>query len=277
VGDKLAWAENEPGFYWNIALYYFERRRPMPPALCRHVAFRAYLYLKNDGRIADRDLTLAYARQQRRIQRDLLRGFILTKATLEQIASWLRLRVQVVWLFSELFWNVRHRLEDDLFMADLLFLDRFGEQDDGLALMQIAYTEGALAFARAARLVHVAPSSESTPELYDRLERSILLDANAGADRRLYGAKLNAAGNQALSLLLARKNHAQQEIDEDMRRGLGGMSVSRSVNDAVEKIFKPDVDRRVALQLGQVTDQAREQAKKDAQNSQDKSGHKEPH
>src|SRR5712675_627407 len=139
LGDKVTWAENEPAFYWHIAWYYFSTKRSMPAGLCRHVAFRAYLYLKNGGRIPDQDLALAYARQQRRIQRDLLRGFLLTNATLEQIASWLRLKVQIVWLFSELFWNVRHRLEDDIFMADLLCLNSFGEQDDAMALMQIAY------------------------------------------------------------------------------------------------------------------------------------------
>jgi hypothetical protein len=135
----------------------------MPAILCRHVAFRAYLYLKNHGRIPDGDLALAYARQQRPTQRDLLRGLLLTNATLEQIASWLHLKVEVVRLFSELFWNVRHRLEDGIFMADLLHLNSFGEQDDSMALMQIAYEEGPLAFARAARLVHVAPNSQSTP------------------------------------------------------------------------------------------------------------------
>ena len=179
-------------------------------------------------------------------------------------------------LFEELFWNVRHRLKDGLFMADLLGLNRCGEVEDGLALMQIAYIDGALALVKAARLSYVAGNSESMAELYDHLERSILLDGNTGTDREFYGAKSNAAGQQALSLLLTRKNRTQQETDEDMRRGLGGMSMGRSVNDAAKRIFQPDVDRRVALQLGQAMDQAREGAKKAAQNSQAKAGQKTP-
>ena len=70
-------------------------------------------------------------------------------------------------LFEELFWNVRHRLKDGLFMADLLGLNRCGEVEDGLALMQIAYIDGALALAKAARLSYVAGNSESMAELYE--------------------------------------------------------------------------------------------------------------
>ena len=55
--------------------------------------------------------------------------------------------------------------------------------------------------------------------------------------------KLNAAGHQALELLLTKRSRAQHEADEDMRRGLGGMSLSRSVNEAAKKIFQPDVDQ----------------------------------
>ena len=274
LGDKLDLITNDPAFAWNLACSYFEAQQPMPAALCRHVAFRAYLYLRNGGRLQDRDLATAYAIQQRPRQRDLLRAFLLTNATFEEIATLLDMGVEVVRLFSELFWDIRHRLKDGLFMADLLCLDRIGEVDPGLALMRLAYTQGAVPLARAAGLAHLAPNSESTRELYDRFERSILLDGNAGADRRLYGAKVNAAGHQALSLLLARKNRAPQEFDEDMRRGLGGMSVSRSVNDAAKRIFQPDLDRRVALQLGLEMEQAR--AKKAAQNSQGKSGQKAP-
>src|SRR5258707_15321820 len=71
LGDKVAWAENEPAFYWDIAWDYFATKRSMPAALCRHVAFRAYLYLKNGGRIADQDLPLTYGREQRGTVRDL--------------------------------------------------------------------------------------------------------------------------------------------------------------------------------------------------------------
>jgi hypothetical protein len=92
-----------------------------------------------------------------------------------------------------------------------------------------------------------------------------------------YGPEANAALDQAIALLLARKKQAVQDLDVDMRRGLGGMSMSRSVNDAAKRIFQPDLERRVALQLGLVMEQAREtRAKKTSQNSSDESAHKAP-
>jgi hypothetical protein len=274
LGDKLGLATNDPQFPWNLGSTHFEAQRPMPAALCWHVAFRAYLYRKNGRRILDRDLAEAYAIQQRPAQRDRLRAFLLTNASLEQIAGWLHLKVPVVWLFSELFWNVRYRLKDGIFVADLLCLDKFGEVEDGLALIQLGYRQGA---APLLKVLGLGDSSdpENTPELYDRLERSILLDATAGTDRKLYGSKLNPAGHQALSLLLARKNRAQPELDEDMRRGLAGMSMAKSINEAARKIFQPDVDRRVALQLGQMLDEAKELDAKKAPQNQNK-GEKPP-
>jgi hypothetical protein len=88
------------------------------------------------------------------------------------------------------------------------------------------------------------------PELYDRLEQNILLDATVGTDRGLYASEVNAPLDRAVKLLLARRKHAVQEQDEDMRGGLGGMSMSKSINDAAKRIFQPDVNRRLALQLG---------------------------
>ena len=81
--------------------------------------------------------------------------------------------------------------------------------------------------------------------------------------------KANPTLREARVLLLARKKQAEQELDEDMRRGLGGMSLSVSVNEDVKKILQGDVNRRVALQLGQTIEAAREaQAKKIAVHNQ---------
>jgi len=105
-------------------------------------------------------------------------------------------------------------------------------------------------------------------EQYDRLERRIVSFANVGMDYGLNEPKTNPTLRGALALLLARKKQVEQEQDEDMRRGLGGMSLSVSVNEEVQKIFQGDVDRRVALQLGQMTKEGQEAQAKGALNAQ---------
>src|SRR5260370_32080186 len=51
----------------------------------------------------------SFLEDARRILREVneatMRAFLLTNATFEQIATWLHLKVEVVRLFSELFWN----------------------------------------------------------------------------------------------------------------------------------------------------------------------------
>ncbi len=269
LGDKLALVGNDLAFAWNLAFCYFEARQPMPAGLCRHAAFRAYRYLKYRGRIADTDLAIAHAVQQHPPQRDLWRAFFVTDARLDQIADLLQKSVQALQLFSQLFWNVGPWLKDGAHMADLLRLNTAGAVDPGLALLRLAYAQGALRLARTVGLVHAASNPESLPELYDRLESGIVASANVGMDHGLYGPKANPTLREARVLLLARKQQAEQELDEDMRRGLGGMSLSMSVNEDVKKIFQGDVNRRVALQLGQTMEAAREaQAKKIALHNQ---------
>ena len=138
-----------------------------------------------------------------------------------------------------------------------------------MAVVSSSYAQGALRLARAVGLGHAASNPESFPELYDRLESGIVASANLGMDHGLYGPKANPTLREARMLLLARKQQAEQELDEDMRRGLGGMSLSMSVNEDVKKIFQGDVNRRVALQLGQTMEAAREaQAKNTAVHNQ---------
>jgi len=62
LGDKVTWAENEPAFTGTLPGYYFEAKAVYACRLVPAGAFRAYLYLKNGGRIPDQDLAIAYAR-----------------------------------------------------------------------------------------------------------------------------------------------------------------------------------------------------------------------
>jgi hypothetical protein len=190
----------------------------MPAGLCRHVAFRVYIYLKNRGIIADTDLARAYAVQQCPRQRDLWRAFLVTEASFDQIAAFLNERVQVIRLFSQLFWNVRPWLKDGTYMTDLLRLNTVGPVDPALALMRLGYDEGALRLARTVELAHGASSPESLAEQYDRLERRIVSRANVGMDYGLDEPKANPTLREARALLLARKKQAEQEQDDERLR-----------------------------------------------------------
>jgi hypothetical protein len=122
-----------------------------------------------------------------------------------QIASWLLEKLETVHLFSVVFWNVGSRLQDYTYMADLLALNRLGAVEPGVALAQMAYREGPLHLARTVGLAHVAPGAETLPELYDRLERGILVRANGIIERKLFDAQARSILRDGQMLLLAEK------------------------------------------------------------------------
>jgi hypothetical protein len=274
VGDKFAVITDDPAFNWNMACSYFEARRPLPVCLLHPVAYRAYRYLAN-RLISDRDLATAYAIQQSPAKRDVWRAFLVSGVSFNQIAQWLQVRVEVVHLFSFLFWNVGPWLNDGAHMAELLNLNELEPGDPGTALAQLAYLEGPFRLARAVGLPRIASAPESVSELHDRLERGILVRANAVVDRKSFSPKLRPIIRDGETLVLARKKPTNKE-DDDMRRGLGGMSLAMAVNDDVQKIFEGDVNRRVALQLGQAVEHARETQGKDPAQTKQKAEGKSP-
>jgi hypothetical protein len=218
---------------------------------------------------------MAYAVQQSPAKRDLWRAFLVSGATFKQIADWLRERSEVVYLFSLLFWNVFPWLNDGAHMTNLLSLNELEARDSGIALAQLAYQEGPLRLAQTVGLRQVALAPD-VAKLYHRLERGLLVRANAVIDRRTFARHLQPSLRVGETLLLERKKSATKEVDDDMRRGLGGMSLAMAVNEDVQKIFEGDVNRRVALQLGLAVEQAKEAQTKNATQTKQSSEGKSP-
>src|SRR5437899_33075 len=64
----------------------------------------------------------------------------------------------------------------------------------------------------------------------------------------LTGAKDNTALAKAFQLMLLEKNTHGVALDDDDVRGLGGMSMGRSLMETFLEITRPDVERQLALQ-----------------------------
>ena len=184
--------------------------------------------------------------------RDLWRACLVTKASFEQIAAFLGEKVQVIRLFSALFWNVR-----------------LSVGPSAVALMQLAYTEGADRLARTVELANETLSPESMPEQYQRLERRIVSRANAGMDYGLNDAKSNPTLRAAQALLLARKR-AEEEKDNDRRRslddemGFGRISADKSCQMIIRQVTQRSAMEKLKLAQEYDTKQAAAAAAKKA-------------
>jgi hypothetical protein len=61
---------------------------------------------------------------------------------------------------------------------------------------------------------------------------------------------------RARSVLNSSKNSGERQKDDDSRRGLAGMSMGMSINESFMRIMRPDLQSRLAAQLGIETEEA---------------------
>jgi hypothetical protein len=111
-------ALRDPALGWHLALSYVDAGLPLPPEISESVIVRASHFLQDPYK---RDVNVEVARGIALLgtgeQRDLLRGLLLCKASLEEIAQRSGIDVDVLRLFEGLFWNCQDRLDERLYLA----------------------------------------------------------------------------------------------------------------------------------------------------------------
>jgi hypothetical protein len=204
-GDKLGLALNDPAFLANLARFFVDADLPVPNWLLRYLPYRAYMYLM--GQRTDTAMVMAYAIAQSRIQADRLKTLLLARdITLEQIAARCKIRVEDVRIFHDLFWNVHERLDEELFMTELL-------EREGSRHMELAYANG-----QAAVRTVIWAQNQSGSELQSDLKHEILAGALKGVKQGRHSRKDNPLLEKACPLLPAGKDSAEDEDQKQWKR-----------------------------------------------------------
>ena len=106
---------------WNMACSFAQAGLPLPDFPWPAAVHQAHRFCSATG-CGDEDLETAYELQlpEHQEERDGIRGLLLTEATDERIAEVYQLRPRVIAYFEGLWWHVRDRRSELLYIAGLL-------------------------------------------------------------------------------------------------------------------------------------------------------------
>jgi hypothetical protein len=131
--NRQAHALLDPAFPWQYAKAFAELHQPLPVIVNEPYIRMAFEYLS--GRVNNDDIVEAQVIQHPKwaTKRGFLEALLLfPNLRLDEVAAHTGLAVSVVMTYAALFWSVRDRLEDKLFINELCFpATRLPEYQDG--------------------------------------------------------------------------------------------------------------------------------------------------
>jgi hypothetical protein len=256
--ERLAALNYDPALGWHLASSCASEGETLPPYICRSALLRANAFLLDpdhpDYRVA---MAQSLALPEAAAARDLLWALLASEdLSLEAVAEIYQCELDLVRLVDQLFWNLRDRRKEPGYVAQILFrhtrfpgkADRKHEQmQAGLRLIRLGYEKGSRAVLQAAGALALIDENVTPEVLAAEITRTILsrsaIAFDMGLETKLQG--------QALQLVLqATKQQAMQPADEDRRRGLAGMSLSMAISESFERMMRPELERRLAMQRG---------------------------
>ena len=253
---RLTAALNDPVFGWKVAQCFADQRRLVPPSIRIPAIRRANYHLcgQYDQAVAEAE---ALTHPSQHLRRVMLKGFLFARdIDPAGIAGYLSVNEETIGLYSDLFFNVRDRLEDRWYISGIVYPEtRLGgilevEKEceiSELIFIRVGHEQGWKAVAKLAGLMTLAEDRDADKTL-DELEKQV-----AGFGTMLAGIghlhKEKSPGiNHAMTLLRARKQRPVQGDKMPMDR-VEQMSMRMPLIETFLETTKPDVERRIALQL----------------------------
>jgi hypothetical protein len=254
AGDRpgqLAIALNDTKFGWNF-LRAIKEDGLEPPLLIENLPLmEADAYLRG-GYNEAMDEAVALARPQYTTMRNLLKKLLISgDVTLENIGKWMRLPLEVVRLFDQVFFNVRDRRDEPGYIAQLLNPDGVrvnpDTNDEELLLLRAGAKYGAREVICLAGI-----KADGTGQLIDELhrdfEREILIRARSlvrhGSKEDLASPGMALAKGLAIAEKRIERDQPQRNPIAD---ALGEQYKYNPVMETLNRMTQPAVDRMIEL------------------------------
>lgn len=252
-----AQATNDPMFGWTFVKSFLDARRPLPAfvtdsALLRTYCFHRYSNRDPDVRRAFQLRTTAEKQKRTMLQCMLLVG----KLDTEHIAGELHLDPDVVDIFETLFWNVRDRKQDTLYINSLIYpettqvlwVDKYHLNEDYLNMALRAAVTNGLDTVKVFLGMQTQTDEFNADGHAKAFEAQVVSTAKHSARMGLLHQQNVPSISSGRSMVQSSKLGGDVAKDDDSRAGLGSFGMQAAVLEHYRRISEHDVQFRLRLQ-----------------------------
>lgn len=252
---------NDPKLGWKFVKTFVETKKRFPEVVANQDLWSAYWFETDDGYNWDILDALCLEQPQHFLARNFVQAFLLDKEkSLEDISEQLGIREPVLRAYANLFWNVRDRFNEPLYIGSLVYpegrqvelIDKYLLQEDlRLLMLRAGYNHNIETVMYIGGLPTGFLSEFNAAETSQRLESSIM--NNAVLLARLGGLNnYNPSINNARSIIAASKLSGKDEKPTDMLSDMSSQTMGESILDTLKISQHGDITKR--LNIASVTD-----------------------
>lgn len=253
-----AHAMSDPMFGWQFVKTFLDAGMNMPAIVTESELLRAYCFHRYNN--ADRDVRLAFQlrTQNEKTRRIMLHCMLLIeKYSISNMAAELILPEDAIRIYEALFWNVRDRFQDKVYINSLVFPDTtqvlwvedYHKNEDPLNLAIRAAVQYKSLDTVKAFLGMTNQTNDYEAEAHAKtFEAQVLSTAVHSARLGLLHQKDVPSILGGRSMVQSSKLGGAVSKDDDTQLGLGSFGMKASVMDHFRKISQPEIEYRLRLQ-----------------------------
>jgi hypothetical protein len=256
---QAAFALNAPDFGWHYVRFWLDAQLNLPSMVNQHSIYLMFMHFAGCLIKDELPQTLELREPNSTFTRIAVEAYSLCRdLQMSQIPDRVKIREQVLRIYYDLFFNVRNRFDEPLYVAQIVYpetrladlrADGFDPQNIRQNLFRIAYEYGseALECKLGTRIRQFSPAV--IEKLAAGLEGRIM--SNARTVARLGGLNSQQAApalRLATGLLRSMREQGQppNTFSDDVA-GLGAVGLCKSVLDTMLRMQKPEIERRLDL------------------------------
>lgn len=231
--NKFLCAYKDLAFGYHIVQAYVKDNVILSPYIDEQIIYDAYMFERFGEYNEDIIHAISFTHPSNKNMEDALKAAIISSHSFEDISRIYGLPVGMIKAYEQLFFNVRDRKNEALFIANLVYPhtkfvelneNYLKEEDKGRLLMRSAYNNGledAAYFIGLKNMENLMVSGMSSVDAASQLESAIMVNGLFLARNGGMNAKTSGLG-QAKGILIAAKQGGQDTGNMDME-GVGSL------------------------------------------------------